>query len=102
MPDSIAADSPWSDRIQYRRSIPPRSRRTEPERGPAGGHRYCLGIGAVANTLPRSPEIVISETEKTKHTMQIQAGTTALVVRGKRHEDVRGQSTHAGIRAQHA
>jgi len=43
---------------------------------PAGGHRDCLGTGAVANTLPHLPEIVISETEKTKHTMQIQAGRT--------------------------
>jgi len=28
----------------------------------------------MANTLPRLPEIGISETEKTKHIMQIQAG----------------------------
>ena len=77
MPGSIAADILWSDRIQYRRSMPPRSKRTEPERGPAGGHRYCLGTGAVANTLPRLPKIVISETEKTKPTMQVQPGRTS-------------------------
>ncbi len=56
----------------------------------------------MANTLPRLQAIGISETEKTKHIMEIQAERTALVVRGERHEDVRGQPARAGIRAQHA